>query len=153
MSSSEAKIFAVRVTTGQELNAAMLIDNRVRTNNLQVLSILVPGQLKGYVFIEALGPHIVEEAISGIKHVRSKIPGKVSYSDVEKYLVTKPVIEELDVGYLVEVTGGPFKGMRGRIIKVNRLKHEATLELLEATFHMPITVNADYLKLIDKETS
>jgi hypothetical protein len=38
--------------------------------NLPVKAILVPEALKGYVFIEAEGPHFVEEAIAGIKQVR-----------------------------------------------------------------------------------
>jgi len=146
----EASIFAVRTTSGQEQNAAELVENRVRANKFGVLSILVADNLPGYIFLEATGPHVAEEAIAGIKHVRSKVPGRVPYSEIEKYLVNKPIIEELDIGSLVEVTGGPFKGMRARITKVNKVKHEATLELLEATFNLPITVSADYLKLVEK---
>ena len=146
----EASIFAVRTTARQERNAAELIATKVHTNKLQVLSILVPENLRGYIFIEAAGPHVTDEAIAGIKHVRSRVPGRVSYSDIEKYLVSKPIIEELEVGNIVEVTGGPFKGMRAKITRVNKVKREATLELLEATFTLPITVNADYLKVVEK---
>ena len=148
----EASIFVVRTTSGQERNAAELIENRVQANKFRVLSILVTDHLPGYIFLEATGPHVAEEAIAGIKHVRSKIPGKVPYSEIEKYLVNKPIIEELDVGCIVEVTGGPFKGMRAKITKVNKVKREATLELLEATFTLPITVSADYLKLVERVT-
>jgi len=151
--SQETSIFAVRTTAGQERNAAELTENRVRAGNMSVFSILVTENLRGYIFIEAMGPNVVEEAIAGIKHVRSRVPGKVLFSDVEKYLVTKPIIEELNVGNIVEITGGPFKGMRARITKVNKVKREATLELLEATFTLPITVNADYLKLVEKGQS
>ena len=148
----EASIFIVRTTSGQERNAAELIENRVNANKFGVLSILVTENLPGYIFLEATGPHIAEEAIAGIKHVRSRVPGKVPYSEIEKYLVNKPIIEELDVGCIVEITGGPFKGMRAKITKVNKVKREATLELLEATFTLPITVSADYLKLVERAT-
>ena len=143
-------IFAVRTTVGQERNAAELIEVRVKINNLSILSILVPDSLRGFIFLEAPASHVVEEAIAGVKHVKSKITGRVNLSEVEKYLESKPVIEELDVGYIVEITGGPFKGMRALVTKINKVRHEATLELLEATFTLPITVNADYLKLIEK---
>jgi len=146
----ETSIFTIRTTAGQERNAAELVATKAQANKLEVLSVLVPENLLGYIFVEAIGPHIVDEAITGIKHVRSRVPGKVSYSDIEKYLVTKPVIEELEVGNIVEVTGGPFKGMRAKITRVNKVKREATLELLEATFTLPITVNADYLKVVEK---
>jgi transcriptional antiterminator NusG len=62
----------------------------------------------------------------------------------------KPIIDEIEVGYVVEITGGPFKGMKAKITKVNKVRSEATLELLEATFTLPITVHADYLKVIEK---
>jgi transcriptional antiterminator NusG len=146
----QASIFAVRTTAGQEKNAAELVATKAQAGKLPVLSIVVPENLRGYIFIEAPGPHVTDEAIAGIKHVRSRVPGRVSYQDIEKYLVTKPVIDELEVGNIVEITGGPFKGMRARITRVNKVKREATLELLEATFTLPITVNADYLKVVEK---
>lgn len=143
-------VYAVRTTSGQERNAAEMVEARARANNLPIASVIAPETLKGYIFIEAPGPNYVEEAVSGIKHIKSRVPGRVDFSEVEKYLVTKPVIEELDVGYIVEVIGGPFKGMKARIIRVDKVKQEATLELLEATFTLPITVQADYVKLVDK---
>lgn len=143
-------IFVVKTVAGQEKNAAELIYVKVKIDNLPVLSILVPESLRGYIFVEAMGSHIVDQAISGIKNVKSKISGKVQYSEIEKYLVVKPIIDEIEVGYVVEVTGGPFKGMKAKITKVNKVRSEATLELLEATFTLPITVHADYLKVVKK---
>ena len=143
-------IFVVKTVAGQEKNAAELIYVKVKIDNLPILSILVPESLRGYIFVETMGSHIVDQAISGIKNVKSKISGKVQYSEIEKYLVVKPIIDEIEVGYIVEVTGGPFKGMKAKITKVNKVRSEATLELLEATFTLPITVHADYLKVVDK---
>jgi transcriptional antiterminator NusG len=143
-------VFAVRTTAGQEKNVANLIEAKVKMNDLQIKSVLVPEMLKGYVFIEADGPHSVEKGIAGVKHVRSRVPGVVTFPEVERYIVVKPVIEELDDGDLVEVIGGPFKGMRAKITRVDKAKEDVTLELLEATFTLPITVHADYVKLVEK---
>jgi len=147
---SSTMIFAVRTTVGQERNVSNLIAGRAEANGIPIKAILVPEALKGYIFIEADGPHIVEEAISGIRHVRSRVPGIVSFSEIEKYVVVRPVIEELDVNDLVEVIGGPFKGMRAKITGMDRAKEEVTIELLEASFTLPITVHADYVKVIKK---
>jgi transcriptional antiterminator NusG len=144
-------VFAVRTTVGQERNVSNLITGRAEANNIPIKAILVPETLKGYIFIEANGPHVVDEAISGIKHIRSRVPGVVSFSEVEKYIVVKPIIEELDVDDIVEVTGGPFKGMRAKITDIDRTKEEVTIELLEATFTLPITVHADYVKVVEKK--
>jgi len=143
-------IFAVRTTVGQERNVSNLIAGRAEANKIPIKAILVPEALKGYIFIEAKGPHVIEDAISGIRHVRSRVPGIVSFSEIEKYIVAKSIIEELDINDLVEVTGGPFKGMRAKIMDIDRSKEEVTIELLEATFTLPITVHADYLKIVKK---
>jgi transcriptional antiterminator NusG len=144
------KIFAVKTTTGQERNVAKLIAARIETNNISIKAILVPETLRGYVFVEAEGPHFVEEAIAGIRHVRSRVAGVVTFSEIEGYIVRKPVIEELSENDIVEVTGGPFKGMRAKITRIDKAKAEVTLELLEATFTLPITVHSDYVKLVER---
>jgi transcriptional antiterminator NusG len=147
---SSAKIFAVKTTTGQEKNVARLIAAKVGMTKLPIKALLVPDTLKGYVFIEADGPHIVEEAIAGVRHVRSRIPGLVSFSEIERYIIRKPIIEDLNEEDVVEITGGPFKGMRAKITRIDKSKAEVTLELLEATFTLPITVHSDYVKLVEK---
>lgn len=147
---TDSMFFAVRTTAGQEKNAAELVEVKARAKELALISILAPETLRGYIFIEATSPHLIEEAISGIRYIKSRVPGLVQFTEIEKYLTTKPIIEELDVGYTVEITGGPFKGMRAKITRVNSVRKEATLELLEATFTLPITVNVDYLKLVQK---
>jgi len=148
-----AKIFAVRTTTGQERNVAKLVASKIDMKKIPIKAILVPETLRGYVFIEANGPHFVEEAITGIKHVRSRVPGIISFSEIERYIVRKPIIEELSENDIVEVIGGPFKGMRAKITRVERAKEEVILELLEATFTLPITVHSDYVKLVEKAKS
>lgn len=144
------KIFAVKTTTGQERNVAKLITAKIEMNKIPIRAILVPETLRGYVFLEAEGPHFVEEAIAGIRHVRSRVPGVVSFSEIERYIIRKPIIEELRENDLVEVTGGPFKGMRAKITRIDKSKKEVTLELLEATFTLPITVHSDYVKIVEK---
>jgi len=143
-------LYAVRTTAGQERNVANLIGIKIAAEKIPVKAVLAPEILRGYVFLEAEGPHLVEEAIAGVKHVQSRVPGIVEFPDVEKYLVTKPVVEELGVDDVVEIIGGPFKGMRAKITRIDKVKEEVTLELLEATFTLPITVHADYVKLVEK---
>ena len=144
------KIFVVKTTTGQERNVARLIASKVEMEKIPIKAILVPDTLKGYVFVEADGPHFVEEAIAGVRHVRERIPGLVSFSEVERYIVRKPVLEDLGEDDVVEITGGPFKGMRAKITRIDKSKGEVTLELLEATFTLPITVHSDYVKLVER---
>ena len=144
-------IYAVRTTSGQEKTAATLIGSRIALKKLQISSLFVPEVIKGYLFIEALGTHIVDEAIAGIKHIRGRTRGTVDLKALERFIITKPVIEELSENDLVEVVGGPFKGLKAKITNVDRVKEEVTIELQEEGFAiLPITVHADYVKPIEK---
>ena len=145
-----AKIFVVKTTTGQERNVARLVTAKIKMTHIPIKAILVPDTLKGYIFMEADGPHYVEEAIAGVRHVRSRIPGLVNFAEIERYIIRKPIIEDLNKLDVVEITGGPFKGMRAKITRIDKSKAEVTLELLEATFTLPITVHSDYVKLVEK---
>ncbi len=82
-------VFAVRTTAGQEKNVANLIEAKAKMGEIPIKAVLVPEMLKGYVFIEADGPHSVEKAIAGVKHVRSRVPGIVTFPEVERYIVSK----------------------------------------------------------------
>ena len=145
-----ARIFTISTTVGQEKNVAKIIMGHVEVNKIPIKAILVTENLKGYIFIEADGPHVVERAVANIKHVKSRIPGALTFSDIEKYISVKPVVEELDINDIVEVISGPFRGMRARVTDIDRAKEEITIELLEASFTLPVTVHADYVKLVSK---
>ncbi|MBS7607294.1 transcription elongation factor Spt5 [Candidatus Bathyarchaeota archaeon] len=150
MSEEPVRIFVVSTTVGQERNVAKIIVGRVEVNNIPIKALLIPENLKGYIFIEADGPHMVERAIANIKHVKSRIPGALPFSEIEKYILVKSAIEEFDINDIVEVVSGPFKGMRARITDIDKAKEEVTIELLEAAFTLPVTVHADYVKLVSK---
>ncbi len=146
-------IYAVRTTSGQERTVADMLASKVGAKNLPISAIFVPEAIKGYVFVEAPGPHIVDEAISGLRHARGRTHGTISIESLEKFLI-KPTIEELSEGDFVEVTGGPFKGLKAKITNVDKVKEEVTIELQEEGFAiLPITVHADYVKPIEKTGS
>ena len=51
-SESTSKFFVIRTTGGQEQVVIKLLENRIRTKNVGVNSILVLENLKGYIVIE-----------------------------------------------------------------------------------------------------
>ena len=93
---------------------------------------------------------VVDESIQGFKHVRSKIPGMMQYSDIEKFLVTKSMVAELNEGDAVEIVAGPFKTMRAKISRVEKEKQEITVTLLDTAFSLPITIDGSYVKVFSK---
>lgn len=147
-------IFAIRTTSGQERTVAELLRSKSSLKKFPVSCILVPELIKGYVFIEAPGPSVVDELVSRVKHARARTKGTISSTDIERFITVKPVVEEIHEGDLVEVVAGPFRGMKAKITNVDKVKEEVIIELLEESFTiLPITVHADYVKLTEKAGS
>lgn len=146
----ESKFFAIRTTGGQEHVVARLVENRLAKRNPGLYSILVLENLKGYIVVEAASANIAYEVLSGIKHVRGQIKGEISLDDIKDFLVKKPSVEELAVDDTVEIIGGPFKGMKAKITRVDYDRQEATVILLDAPYQLPVTIDANYLRLVQK---
>jgi len=144
-------IFAVRSTIGQEKNTADMIFTRAKNSNLPIKAVLAPPGIRGYVFVEATGKSTVEQARVGIKHARGIVSGEIPMGEVEHFLVPKPVVVGMEVGDIVELTSGPFRGERARIIRIDEPKEEVTVELFEATVPIPVTVRGDFVKVIQKK--
>jgi len=142
----KTSLYAVKVTVGQERNVSQMLADKVKVEKLPIAAILAPAELKGYIIVETTTPHSVDDLIRGIKHTRERVQGMVDMSEVDQYLETKPAILGLQVGILVEVVAGPFKGMQAKVIRVDEAKEEVTIEILEASFTLPITVHADYVR-------
>ena len=152
-SPQETSLFAIRTTIGQEKGVAYLIFKRVESLALKSFkAILVPEQLKGYVFVEASEAEEVQQAVLGVPHIRGKPIGKINLADIDHFLVPRIPTEGLGVGDLVEIVGGPFKGEKAKVTRIDTTKEEVTLELLESAYPIPIKVHADYIKLIEKSS-
>jgi len=139
-------LYAVKVTNGQERAISLMLADKAKVEGLPIMALLAPAELKGYIIIEAPTPHVVDELIRGMRHTRERVQGTVTPEEVAHYLETRPVIEGLEEGTLVEVIAGPFRGMQARIVRVDISKEEVTIEILEAAFTLPITVHADYVR-------
>ena len=145
-----SSIFPVKTTGGQEKTVATFVANRASQKKKSIYSVLALDTWKGYVLFEAPNSQVVDESIQGFKHVRSKIPGMMQYSDIEKYLVTKSMVAELNEGDTVEIVAGPFKTMRAKITRVEKEKQEVVVTLLDTAFSMPITIDASFTKLVER---
>jgi transcription termination/antitermination protein NusG len=145
---TDSKFFAIRITGGQENVVANTLQNRINSKRISLRSILILENFKGYVIVEAPDSNIAYDALYGVRHVRGQIRGDLPFSDIEKYLVKKPVVTELSIDDTVEVIAGPFKSMKAKIIRVDYEKQESTVVLLDSPYQIPVTVDANYLKKV-----
>jgi transcription elongation factor SPT5 len=129
---------------------ATFVANKAQQKKKSIYSILALDTWKGYVLFEAPNSQVVDESIQGFKHVRSKIPGMMQFQDIEKFLVTKSMVAELSDSDIVEIVAGPFKTMRAKIVRIETAKQEVTVVLLDTPYQLPVTVDAAYLKIVQK---
>jgi len=145
-----SKFFIVRTTARQELNAALLIEARTKNVSDGLYSIVIPPDIKGYIILEVKGLHIIYNLIKDIKHVKGRATGSISIEELEKLIITKPVITELKPGDLVEIISGPFKGLKATVVSVNLQRNEVTLNMLESSYKLEATVPGDYVRPVKK---
>ena len=142
----KSHLFAIRTTGGQEKVVMRILESKSRADTVDIQSVLLVENLKGYVVIEAMEPSAVFKAIQEVRHIRGQLRGELQFEDIEGYLIKKSMVSTLQVDNVVEIAGGPFKGMKATITRIDHDKEEATVILLDAPYQLPVTVDANYLK-------
>ncbi|VVB74325.1 Transcription elongation factor Spt5 [Candidatus Tiddalikarchaeum anstoanum] len=148
---AQSHIVTVRTTAGRERQVIDKIMSVVKKGEVNIYSIISPQEIKGYFFVEAESIDDVRTAVYGIQHVKGVIEGEVSLKEIEHFfapLSSSIKVEERDI---VELTSGPFKGEKARVQRVNKLKEELVVELLEAAVPIPLTVKLDSIRVLGKE--
>ncbi len=141
-------IYVVKVTTNKEEQALDLIANRIEKKNLNVFSIARPHGLRGYILIESLDKESAEQAVFNLPYVKGIISKNLEYGEIENMI--EPVVADIKIekGDVVEILSEPFKREKAKVVKIDKLKEEVVVELLEAAIPIPITIKLDNVKVI-----
>jgi transcriptional antiterminator NusG len=142
-------IYTVKTVVGRENIVLDTIATKAKVENLQIQAVLHPEEIKGYVFVEGEIKD-VEKAVQMVPHIRGLIKKPVEMSQIQRFLEPKTVEIELTNGDIVEIIGGPFKGEKGKVTRYDKTKREVTIELLEVTVPIPVTVNVEFVKILEK---
>ncbi|MDI6708746.1 MAG: transcription elongation factor Spt5 [Candidatus Thermoplasmatota archaeon] len=146
----KSELFVVKTSIGHEKDVADAIANRAkRTAN--ILAILSPVRLRGYVFVEATNLYELQSMIKGIAHVRGLVKGETNVREIEHLFVPKPISAGVSEGDIVEIIAGPFKGEKARIQRIDETKEEVTIELFEAMVPIPVTIKGTHVRLVEKK--
>ncbi|MEM4717171.1 MAG: transcription elongation factor Spt5 [Desulfurococcaceae archaeon] len=148
---STSEIYAVRTTSGRELDVAFIVERRIyekinKGEETGVSSILVAPGVRGFVFIETRKPQELPNLLSNIKYASTQRLLKVSLDELLNMIKPKALLEEVNVGDEVEITRGPFRGMRAKVVSIDKSKNTLTVNLLEAAFSIPITIPINYVR-------
>jgi transcriptional antiterminator NusG len=83
--------------------------------------------------------------------MKGVIPKDIGYDEVKNLI--EPVVATMNIekGDIVEIIAEPFKKEKAKVIRVDKGKEEAVVELLGAAVPIPITVKIDNIKVIRRE--
>jgi transcriptional antiterminator NusG len=150
-----------KCTIGKELDISIDLSNHAerdkeerkgRNQNAEneVMGVMSPYEIKGYFFIETMHADRIDVLSKSIRGFKGFVAGDIDISEIEKYLTPKPAVSGLEMGALIEIVEGPFKGERAKITAIDAAKEEVTVQLIESMVPIPITVKAEAIRNLDK---
>ncbi len=145
------QIVAVRTTAGRERQVIDKLVSIIKRDGFHVYAIVSPSEIRGYFFVEAESIDDVRVAIYGIPHVKGVIEGGVDMKEIEHFFAPISEVINVEERDIVELTSGPFKGDKAKVQRVDKLKEEVVVELLEAAVSIPLTVKMDSIRVIRKK--
>ena len=132
----------------------------------EIFSVLHPNNMRGYLFVESSALHHAEKLIgrSGgrdpsarrgitqtpLKNAKTVLPGEAPLLDILPYLEPKAVTSGIEVGCIVEIVSGAFKGEKARVTSVSETKEEVSMELYEQPIPMTLNMRGDHVRVIDR---
>ncbi len=144
-------IYIVRVAAKQERIVAMMLEKKAKTNDLKVYSIFVPPNVKGYIFVEVDEENTALTLTNGVKYVKGLIQKPVNLEEIKNLIIVEEEKEEeINIGDIVEITGGPFKGENAKVTQVDETKKEYVVLPLDVAISLPIKLKSNHLKLVKK---
>ena len=170
--SVSAYLFIVKTAIGSEKRVADEMQARLTGSGSlssiqdEIFGILHPTGMRGYVMVESSALHHVEKLIgrSGgrdpkarrglnqtpLKNAKTVLPGEAPLKDILPYLEPKAVTSGIEVGCIVEIVTGAFKGEKARVTSVAETKEEVSMELYEQPIPMTLKMRGDHVRVIER---
>lgn len=144
-------IYAIRVTAGQEKIITEILVKKARAEKLSIFAITDIESVKGYLFIEALEENSVVRLVQKVKHVKGFLKKAITIDEIKNLIqIVKEPAAAIEVGDIIEMTSGPFRGEKAKVTKTDYSKDQVTVELIEVAVPIPISVKAKIVKLFQK---
>lgn len=147
----KTKIFSVKTQVGKEQNAADLVNIRADKSKLEIPSILVTPELRGYIFIEGYVKERINDMIKTVSYARNMLDGDIPIDQIEHFLVPTSAVAKIEEGDIVEMIAGPFRGETAKVTHIDDTKEEITVELFESVVPIPITVRGEQVRVVKRK--
>ncbi|MBD3355201.1 transcription elongation factor Spt5 [Candidatus Woesearchaeota archaeon] len=150
---TEAKIYSLRTTANREDQVMDFVGSNAEKKGYKVYSVIRPHGMRGYIFLEAASKQDAEQAAFNIPYARGILSKEIEYKEIEHMLEMVKVEKNIQKNDIVEIISGPFKRENAKITRIDKVKEEVVVELLEAAVPIPITVKMDAVKVIRRENN
>nr|AIF00794.1 NusG antitermination factor (nusG) [uncultured marine group II/III euryarchaeote KM3_139_C07] len=149
---SESSIFALKTTANREDQVTDFIGANAKKKKLGVYSVVRPHGMRGYIFVEAVSRAEAEQAAFRIPYAGKILPNEVKYEEIEHMLEQVKHEVNIQKNDIVEIISGPFKGENAKVSRIDKVKEDVVVELVEAAVPIPITVKIDAVKVIRRDS-
>ena len=158
---AKQSLLVLKTQIDQEKEVTRSLFAKAAQGEKDIYAILSPAGLRGYVFVEGMNTDRLQEKTRDIKKARSFVvkkdsgqmtPAETTIEEISPYLVPVSAVVGIEEGDIVELVNGPFKGEKARVQKIDQVKEEITVELVEAMVPIPVTVKGDSVRVIEKES-
>ncbi|MBI5036802.1 transcription elongation factor Spt5 [Candidatus Micrarchaeota archaeon] len=146
-------LLAYRVTSGQENIVADLLSEKIKKVKSPVSAILVSNKLKGYIIVESPDEVEAKKLVANVPHVKSVLNKPIAFDEIKEMIESKPQEVLLNKGDMIEITSGPFKGEKAKVIRIDQDKEEVTVELVEVAVPIPVTLKTGTIKALPSSST
>ena len=144
-------IFAVRTTANREDQVMDFITSNIKKKKLAVFSVIHPHGMRGYIFVEAATRSDAEQAATGIPYARGILPKEVAMKELEHMFEQAPAEMNIQKNDIAEIISGTLKREQCKVQRVDAVKGEVVVVLLDAAVPIPITLKMDAIRVIRRE--
>jgi len=149
--STEPRIYALRTTANREDQVMSFVTSNAARKKLEVYAVVRPHGMRGYIFIEAGSRTDAEQAAFGVPYARGLLPSIIQYAEIEHMLEQVKKEANIQKNDIAEIISGPFKREKCKITRIDKVKEEVVVELLEAAVPIPLTLKMDAVRVIRRE--
>jgi transcriptional antiterminator NusG len=140
----------VKVTSGQERVIANILQNKATRFADTIYSVIVVEGMRGYLILEAEDEVAARSFVTKEKNIHGILPKPLSEDEVNRLITVKSMAPEVSKDDIVEFTAGPFKGYKAKVIKIDDLKGDVTVELMDVVVPIPITTKLNTARVVEK---
>tara|TARA_R110000851_G_scaffold97253_1_gene210841 strand:- start:155 stop:688 length:534 start_codon:yes stop_codon:yes gene_type:complete len=158
---NETKHYVVKTKIGAEpkiiedIQARLMGFGSLKGIQNTIHNIYHEDHMRGYIVIEADNLFVVEQLIgknanmmntTHIKGIKTII-GELNYEDAQQYIQSKSPFEGIDIGSMVEITKGAFKGERAVVLSISEKMEEIKVQLIDGAIPMDINLSPTHVRI------